>query len=206
MSCTFCITDFLITFFQSFSFQSLPLKSKEKNPSIHIRLLKFASGDMSFHDITILIDWLYRQNLVVNVNMKFHIFRTGKLPRKKYMNICPNASRSSRRLCSIEYMEIYFHDENYSLWPFPRWVLMLIYLAVPNGIWDINIFNVNSNKPVRLLCSRNGICRPVSGSMYSLAKPKSIMWIICCFFVDERPMRKFSGFTLDNKQKSTKNL
>lgn len=68
--------------------------------------------------------------------------------------------------------------------PLPKWVLILMYLAVP----------------VRLLCSRNGICRLVSGSMYSLAKPKSIMWIRCCFFVDERPMRKFSGFTLERSK------
>jgi hypothetical protein len=52
------------------------------------------------------------------------------------------------------------------------------------------------NKPVKLLCSRNGICRPVSGSIYSLANPKSIIWIKCCLRVDERPMRKFSGLTL----------
>lgn len=41
--------------------------------------------------------------------------------------------------------------------PFPKWVFMLIYLAVP----------------VRLLCSRYGMCLFVSKSIYSLAKPKS---------------------------------
>lgn len=43
--------------------------------------------------------------------------------------------------------------------PFPKCVFMLIYLAVP----------------VKLLCSRYGICLFVSKSMYSLAKPKSII-------------------------------
>lgn len=63
--------------------------------------------------------------------------------------------------------------------PFPRCVLMLIYLAVP----------------VRLLCSLYGMCLLVSGSMYSLAKPKSIMCIIWFRLVECLPMRKFSGFT-----------
>lgn len=63
--------------------------------------------------------------------------------------------------------------------PFPKCVLMLMYRAVP----------------VKLLCSRYGICLWVSGSMYSLAKPKSMMWMMCCFLVDCLPMRKFSGFT-----------
>lgn len=42
--------------------------------------------------------------------------------------------------------------------PFPKCVFMLIYLAVP----------------VKLLCSRYGMCLFVSKSIYSLAKPKSI--------------------------------
>lgn len=45
----------------------------------------------------------------------------GRLPLKKYINMWPMASKSSRRDCS-----------------FPKWVLMLMYRAVP----------------VRLLCSR----------------------------------------------------
>lgn len=63
--------------------------------------------------------------------------------------------------------------------PFPRWVLILIYLAVP----------------VRLLCSLYGICLLVSGSMYSLANPKSIMCIIWFRLVECLPIRKFSGLT-----------
>lgn len=43
--------------------------------------------------------------------------------------------------------------------PFPKCVFILIYLAVP----------------VKLLCSRYGICLFVSKSIYSLAKPKSVM-------------------------------
>ena len=56
---------------------------------------------------------------------------------------------------------------------------MLIYLAVP----------------VRLLCSLYGMCFLVSGSMYSFARPKSMMWMVCCRLVPGRPNRKFSGFT-----------
>lgn len=63
--------------------------------------------------------------------------------------------------------------------PFPRCVLMLIYLAVP----------------VRLLCSLYGMCFLVSGSMYSFARPKSMMWMVCCRLEPGRPTRKFSGFT-----------
>lgn len=63
--------------------------------------------------------------------------------------------------------------------PFPKCVLMDIYRAVP----------------VKLLCSRYGMCFLVSGSMYSLAKPKSMMWMMCSFLFPCRPMRKFSGLT-----------
>ena len=38
----------------------------------------------------------------------------GRFPRRKYMNMCPRASRSSRRDCSL-----------------PKWVLIDMYLAVP---------------------------------------------------------------------------
>ena len=62
--------------------------------------------------------------------------------------------------------------------PLPRWVLMLMYLAVP----------------VRLLCSRYGMCLLLSGSMYSLARPKSITYIVLSLWVECRPIRKFSGF------------
>ena len=58
-------------------------------------------------------------------------------------------------------------------------MLILIYLAVP----------------VKLLCSRYGMCFFVSGSMYSLAKPKSIICIVLSFPVDFRPIKKFSGLT-----------
>lgn len=63
--------------------------------------------------------------------------------------------------------------------PLPKCVLMDIYRAVP----------------VKLLCSRYGMCFLVSGSMYSLARPKSMMWIMCSFLFPCRPMRKFSGLT-----------
>ena len=63
--------------------------------------------------------------------------------------------------------------------PLPRCVLMLMYRAVP----------------VRLLCSRYGMCLCVSGSMYSFASPKSIMWMTWRRLADWRPTRKFSGFT-----------
>ncbi|TNN25330.1 hypothetical protein EYF80_064541 [Liparis tanakae] len=40
-----------------------------------------------------------------------------------------------------------------------------------------------------------GMCFLVSGSMYSLARPKSMMWMVCCRLEPGRPTRKFSGFT-----------
>ena len=61
--------------------------------------------------------------------------------------------------------------------PLPRCVLILMYRAVP----------------VKLLCSLYGMCLCVSGSMYSLASPKSMMWMRWCFLLDCRPSRKFSG-------------
>lgn len=63
--------------------------------------------------------------------------------------------------------------------PFPKCVFMLIYLAVP----------------VRLLCSLYGMCFFVSGSIYSFAKPKSIICITCWVLFPGRPIKKFSGFT-----------
>lgn len=124
----------------------------------------------------------------------------GRLPRRKYMNMWPKASRSSRRLCSTTTDLRTFNREsaetpcttessgqkyqnintavNRTL-PLPKCVLIDMYRAVP----------------VKLLCSRYGMCFLVSGSMYSLARPKSMMWIICSFLFPCRPMRKFSGFT-----------
>jgi len=66
---------------------------------------------------------------------------TGRLPRRKYINICPNASKSSRRLCSKENHVESQHPQELFVIPLPRCVFILMYLAVP----------------VRLLCSRNGI-------------------------------------------------
>lgn len=63
--------------------------------------------------------------------------------------------------------------------PFPKCVFMLMYLAVP----------------VRLLCSLYGICFFVSGSIYSFAKPKSMIWMTCWVLFPGRPIKKFSGFT-----------
>ncbi len=124
---------------------------------------------------------------------------TGKLPRRKYINICPNASRSSRRLCSINGKKnkqiIWFFKQRSNLFQDEYWYSCISqYLK---GICISNYLLELFNKPVKLLCSRNGICRPVSGSIYSLANPKSIIWIKCCFRVDERPIRKFSGLTLE---------
>lgn len=77
---------------------------------------------------------------------------------------------------------LYCHEaisySNTQFIPFPKCVFMLMYLAVP----------------VKLLCSRYGICFLVSGSMYSFARPKSIMWIVFSLPEDLRPIRKFSGF------------
>ena len=84
----------------------------------------------------------------------------GNPPRRKYMKTCPNASRSSRLDCSR-----------------PRWVLILIYLAVPD-----NDFR-----------SRYGMCCLVLGSRYCFAIPKSTT---CITFADLEfglPMRKLSG-------------
>ena len=67
--------------------------------------------------------------------------------------------------------------EAHACLPLPRCVLMLMYRAVP----------------VRLLCSLYGMWLPVSGSMYSLLRPKSIMWIVLSPWSDRRPTRKFSG-------------
>lgn len=57
----------------------------------------------------------------------------------------------------------------------PKWVFKLAYLAVP----------------VNDLLSLKVIWRPVLGSLYLLAKPKSIMWMTCCYFCI--PIRKLSG-------------
>ena len=66
--------------------------------------------------------------------------------------------------------------------PRPRCVLMLMYRAVP----------------VKLLCSRYAMCLFVSESMYSFARPKSMMCIMLCRLFECRPIKKFSGFTSRN--------
>lgn len=96
-----------------------------------------------------------------NCPYTLHTFRPcqGRLPRRKYMNMWPRASRSSRRLCSASTDMITSHWHNSttmcqsicftnrhprttttmkSLLPLPKCVLMDIYRAVP----------------VKLLCSR----------------------------------------------------
>ena len=84
----------------------------------------------------------------------------GRPPLRKYINTCPRASRSSLLDCSL-----------------PRWVLILMYLAVPD-----NDFR-----------SRYGICCFVLGSLYCFAMPKSTTWITLAALVLGLPIRKLSG-------------
>ncbi len=81
----------------------------------------------------------------------------GKLPLKKYMKTWPKASRSSRRDCSISDEATGNQKTCPGNVPLPRWVLILMYRAVP----------------LRLFRSRYGMCCFVLGSRYCLAMPKS---------------------------------
>ena len=90
--------------------------------------------------------------------------------------VTPPSPPTENKSCSTH---IQSGHKTHSVLPLPKWVLILMYLAVP----------------VKLLCSRYWMCLPLSGSMNSLARPKSMMWTMSLFGVPYRPMRKFSGFT-----------
>lgn len=91
------------------------------------------------------------------------------------MNMWPSASRSSRRLYADSKVNtalnhIPARPTHHSHSPLPRCVLMLMRVPCLSGS-----------------CARYGMCFLVSGAMYSLAKPKSMMWMACCRFVLDTP-------------------
>jgi hypothetical protein len=75
----------------------------------------------------------------------------GSEPRRKYINIWPSASRSSRLDCSAKKHVSTFSKKNQKIrifnTPFPKCVLMLMYRAVP----------------VNDLCSLYGMCLSAKG-------------------------------------------
>lgn len=110
----------------------------------------------------------------------------GNEPRRKYMNMWPSASKSSRRDCSL-----------------PMWVLIDMYLAVP-------VSDLCSRYGICLLVSKSmySLARPKSVGETSkesrswsklcvtLARRHSpIICIILSRLFELLPIRKFSGFT-----------